>query len=363
MRRVKIYGAGSVGNHLAHAARCLGWRVVVCDTNEAALIRMRESIYPGRYGMWDAEIELHTHATVPSGDFDLVCIGTPPDTHVELSLAALKEDPSALFVEKPLCEPFLAPIAALHHAVTAAGIPCFVGYDHVVGKALQRVESLVSGGRIGSILTIDAEFREHWAGIFSAHPWLGGPSDTYLGFWRRGGGASGEHSHAANLWQHLSHVCGGGRVTEVQAMLRYEEEGGASYDSLCLMQLRTQNGLAGRVVQDVVSRPARKRAKLTGTEGTIEWVNGYKPGNDAVIVSRAGAEDEVELIPKTRPDDFIEELKHIDQELAKAESESPIRLERGLDTLLVLAAAHRAEQEQRRMHIDYSRNYGPGSLF
>ncbi len=30
----------------------------------------------------------------------------------------------------------------------------------------------------------------------AAHPWLAGPQDSYLGFWRRGGGASGEHSHA-----------------------------------------------------------------------------------------------------------------------------------------------------------------------
>ena len=74
----------------------------------------------------------------------------------------------------------------------------FIGYDHVVGKATQLVEQYIAEGAIGVPLTIDVEFREHWGGIFAAHPWLAGPSDSYLGFSQRGGGASGEHSHGIN---------------------------------------------------------------------------------------------------------------------------------------------------------------------
>lgn len=58
MSNVKIYGAGSIGNHLAHAARSLGWSVVVCDVNHEALDRMKSDIYPGRYGQWDSAIGL-----------------------------------------------------------------------------------------------------------------------------------------------------------------------------------------------------------------------------------------------------------------------------------------------------------------
>ena len=45
-------------------------------------------------------------------------------------------------------------------------------------------------------------------------PGLMGLADTYLGYWNRGGGACGEHSHAINLWQFFSHSLGCGRVTE-----------------------------------------------------------------------------------------------------------------------------------------------------
>ena len=103
----------------------------------------------------------------------------------------------------------------------------FVGYDHVVGAAAERFCALIDEGTTGNVQTLDVEFREHWGGIFAAHPWLGGPSDTYLGFWRRGGGAAGEHSHAFNLWQHFAHRLGQGRVSRVTANLDYVEENGA----------------------------------------------------------------------------------------------------------------------------------------
>ena len=46
---VKVYGAGSIGNHLAHASRSLNWNVDVVDIDEDALVRMKENIYPMRY--------------------------------------------------------------------------------------------------------------------------------------------------------------------------------------------------------------------------------------------------------------------------------------------------------------------------
>ena len=58
MARVKIVGAGSIGNHLSHACRQQGHDVTLCDRDPEALRRTREEIYPARYGSWDAEIRL-----------------------------------------------------------------------------------------------------------------------------------------------------------------------------------------------------------------------------------------------------------------------------------------------------------------
>ena len=151
------------------------------------------------------------------------------------------------------------------------GVRMFIGYDHVVGKATQLVEHYIAEGAIGAPLTIDVEFREHWVGIFAAHPWLAGPSDSYLGYPQRGG-ASGEHSHGINLWQHLCHVVGGGRVEEVDARLDFGKDGTSDFDSLCAMNLRSENGIVGRCVQDVVTRPHKKWASIQGEQGRIEVV-------------------------------------------------------------------------------------------
>ena len=43
---VLIFGAGSIGNHLANASRNLDWNVTIFDIDQKALKRTKEEIYP-----------------------------------------------------------------------------------------------------------------------------------------------------------------------------------------------------------------------------------------------------------------------------------------------------------------------------
>lgn len=362
MLRVKIFGAGSIGNHLAHASRQLGWDVTVCDVSNEALERMQNRIYPSRYGKWDPDIRLVLNRDAPRGEFDLIMIGTPPESHLPLARQALDEHPRAILIEKPLCTPSLDLAQTVYEAARQSRTAVYVGYDHVVGRAARAMAGYLRQQLLGDVRYVDVQFREHWEGILFAHPWLDGPADTYLGYWRRGGGASGEHSHAVNLWQHLAHVLAKGRVTQVDAQVTYETHDRGSYDTQCFLQLRTEGGLAGRVVQDVVTRPPVKRARVQGTEGCLELVLGFEPNCDALLLHRANGPAGVQKFPKTRPDDFLQELIHIHAHLERSCRESPISLERGLDTMLVVAAAHRAESEQRRMGISYQKGYTPDAV-
>lgn len=361
-RRVKVVGAGSIGNHLSNASRQLGWSVDLCDIDVAALERTRNEIYPGRYGSWDPEINLLSSENAGIEGYDYVMIGTPPPAHIPLASAALEGKPKAILVEKPICTPDLAGAQELVTEARSSGVALFAGYDHVVGKASQRASELLAERAVGEVLTLDVEFREHWGGILAAHPWLAGPQHSYLGFWKQGGGACGEHSHALNLWQHFAHCAGLGPVVEVQATLDYKNDGVTDYDQLCCMNLNTRSGVAGRVVQDVVTQPPRKWARIQGSNGFLEWHAGYKPGCDAVIMSRGGEDPDVELIEKTRPDDFIQELRHIDDAMRGDPAASPISIERGLDTMLAVAAAHMSAAERRTISIDYSAGYGISAL-
>jgi len=365
IKKVKIYGAGSIGNHLAQASIRMGWNVDICDIDEDALTRTKNDIYPSRYGSWNNDIGLYKFSEVPIGGYDLIVIGTPPDSHMELARSAVAEGAKMVLVEKPLCKPNLDGAQELLDEAKKAKCMVFIGYDHAISQSACYFSNLLKKEKIGVIQTIDVEFREHWGGIFAAHPWLNGPSDTYLGFWEKGGGACGEHSHAINLWQSFAHCSNLGRIIEVNANLQYVNDENVDYDSICLMQVKTESGLIGRIVQDVITKPTRKWARVQGISGYLEWDCGTKPGIDSVIYGANNKKTQFKEISKTRPDDFYEEMKHIshiynvDQ---YAYNHSPISLVRGLETILVIAAAHLSAQNKCPVSIDYNLGYSKRAL-
>ncbi len=361
--RVKILGAGSIGNHLAHGSRGQGWAVTICDIDPAALERTKTDIYPTRYGAWDETIRLAAPDAVAGETFDVVIVGTPPDVHMRIAMAELATNPPRVMViEKPLCTPALEDCRALAAKAAETGTVVLVGYNHCLTPNTVLAEGWLKDGAIGEVLTLDGMVREHWAGIFGAHPWLAGPQDTYLGFTRRGGGALCEHSHGVNIWQHFARVAGAGRVVRVSATLDMVAAGGAEYDRIAQVDMVTETGLVGRVVQDVITDPAIKRLRLQGTEGHIEWEVNAEPGADAAtLVTRTGGTRR-EVLKKTRPDDFRPEIAHVAAVLADPAAPSPISLTAGLETMLVLAAAIRSSAEGHAIAIDYAQGWRPEAL-
>ena len=128
------------------------------------------------------------------------------------------------------------------------------------------------------------------------------------------------------------------------------------------MTMRTEHGLVGRCVQDVVTDPARKWARIQGDRGHVEWHCGYEPGVDAVSGQVSTAETLNHRVRKTRPDDFIEELRHLAQALEIDPCASPISIRRGLETMLLIAAAHKSNELGRRVRIDYDKGFTAAAL-
>ena len=355
--RVKIVGAGSIGNHLAHGCRGQGWAVTMSDLDSAALERTRNEIYPSRYGAWDDAIRLARPDEIVDERFDLVVIGTPPDTHMKLALAELAgQPPRALLIEKPLGTPDLAGCDQLRDQARAAGTRVLVAYNHRLTQHTRIAAEWLTGHApgLGAVTTLRTLFREHWGGIFKAHPWLSGPADTYLGFTERGGGAIGEHSHGINIWQYFAELTGHGRITEVSAELDRVERNGAAYDRIAQLSVRTESGLLGTINQDVVTQPAQKWLRLEGEDGYLEWQVNVDAGHDLVRLVRHGQDVLEERVAKTRPDDFFGEIQHIGQLLADPALPSPLDLEAGMDTLRVIAAALESAAAGRRVRVDYA---------
>ncbi len=355
--KVKIVGAGSIGNHHAQASRARGWDVTVIDMDPKALERMKTDIYPKRYGAWDEAIKLFEAGKEPQGGYDVIYLGTPPHVRMKVAVDALKEDPKVLQMEKPAAPPTLEGLKEFvaelkKHPNTAV----IVGFNHIVAHNTATVHRLIKENQLGKLLSIEAGVRSHWENIFKAHPWLKGPQDTYLGYWKKGGGAGGEHSHALNLWQHFAHELGAGRVSEVQGMFDYITENGAEYDRQCLLNLKTENGLYGRVIQDVLTQPKKKWVELQFEKGSIEWWNDVTKTTDEVIVNVRGKDPQKVIIEKTRIEEFGKEAEHI-EDLVSGKikiSDSPIRFERGMETSIVLGAGHESHASGKTVRVDYS---------
>ena len=343
--KVKIIGAGSVGNHLAQASRRMGWNVAVVDSDPSALLRMKNDIYPKRYGAWDEKIELFLAGEEPKGGFDIIMIGTPPDSHISLARSVLKEKPRLILIEKPLATPNLKGVAEFLLELEAyPDTIVIVGYNHAVSESVDYVFRLLELTAVGQVETIDVEFREHWQGIFSAHPWLSGPKDSYLGFWERGGGAGGEHSHALHLWLLLAKRSGLGIPIKISVFMDMKNSGGTDYDSVAAFTFLTNKGKIGRVIQDVVTLPPRKWARIQGEKGFIEWICNGSPEGD-IVRTNVGApvgQSFEKIFSKKRPDDFYRELLHIEGLLKKfiRPEESPLSLASGISVMKILANAY-----------------------
>jgi predicted dehydrogenase len=334
---------------MSNAAVTLGWNVDLVDIDPLALERTKAEIYPSRYGQWDERIRLSLPETITadSSVYDLIIIGTPPESHLQLALDEIRKGAKRLLIEKPLTTPDMDLVSQFQSLVEETNCSVFVGYDHAVSDMSMALGKLENSS---SIISLDVDFREHWGGIFGAHPWLEGPHDSYLGFWKRGGGAGGEHSHALHLWQHLARSYGKGEVVEVFANASFSTAYGCDFDEFISISLVTDQGFFGRVVQDVVTKPVQKGGTITTRQDIYKFQFSYEGNNDKLVKydNVNGAVETFEF-RKSRSDDFITELRHIQE--TDFPLKSPIHLNTGLKTMSVIEAAYESARSGKIIRL------------
>ena len=341
---VKVVGAGSIGNHLAHACRQLDWNVTIVDVDSNALERAQTLIYPGRYGIWDSKISVAEASEVEGVHFDLVIVGTPPDTHLEVATAELRSaTPRVMLIEKPLSHPDRDIVAKFLHHVSKNKTRVLVGYNQRLKPNTQKFLEVASEERLGGLLSLSARMLESWDGILKAHSWLVSETDSYLAYTERGGGSLLEHSHALNLFLHFADQLGQGIAESVLAEIDWENHDFGRYDSNTLLRLRMSSGLEAIVQQDVRTWPADKSAEAIFENGRLKWTMG-EISDEVHLLEPSGELRSSWEFPKTRPDDFLPEIAHVGQLLTGEVEDSPISLEAGVDVMeVVLAALSSAE--------------------
>ena len=338
MPTAKVVGAGSIGNHLAHALRTLGADVTIVDTDPHALQRTKEVIYPERYGAFDDAITLAHPQEIGHERFDLCVIGTPPDTHLALATSELEHNHGAMLIEKPLAPRGMSDLERFAAFTDSSSTRVLVAYNQRLKHNTQEFVRLAQEETLGSLRSVSARMREDWTGILKAHPWLADATESYLGHMDRGGGALYEHSHATDFALFIASVLGHGRPEQVRAELDVVDHDTGRYDREAQLIIRTTTGLEVDVVQDLFTWPAEKSLTAQFTDGELRWE--MHGDHDLVRLSKRGEEDTLMTFPKTRPDDFLPEIAHVMELLGPSHDEvSPLDLAEALHTSLTLEAA------------------------
>ena len=148
-----------------------------------------------------------------------------------------------------------------------------------------------------------------------------------------------------------------GKIIEVSALMDIVDDGEVKYDRVAQLNVKTEDGLVSSILTDVITEPSVKTLRVQGDKGFVEWFVNYDKSNDAVIYGN-GEDKKEHLIPKTRPDDFKNEIDEIENVIKNGSVEkSPLAIERGLETMLVIAAANKSAKEGKVIKIDYSKGY------
>ena len=126
-----------------------------------------------------------------------------------------------------------------------------------------------------------------------------------------------------------------------------------NYDFSTTLNVKSEKGLTGSIIQDVVTFPSQKNLRIQGSEGFIEWYVNYDEKNDCVIFGKKGEKYKKKLIPKTRPDDFINEIEHLHQIIiGNFKDISPISFESGIDCMQVIQAAFESNKIGKKVNIN-----------
>ena len=306
-KKILIFGAGSIGNHMAYANLKLKNDVVVTDIDPKALERMKFQIFPKRYGKWNNKIKLVRYEEIFKKEiYDLIIIGTPPKTHLNILKKIVN---SSILYKKILIEkPLSSYPENLNQLKKINKNNIFIGYNHSVSKSFEYFIKLLTKKR-KNINNILINWKESFKGILGAHNWLKDEFDSYLGYSKNGGGAIQEHSHALHLAHVIEKELKINFIKKKYNKLFYKNNKNL-YDNFAQIFFISRK-ININLEIDLITYPPEKKIVAILDGGKISWIHNYDKGADAVIVENNFFNKKVILFKKNRSTEFESEIKHI----------------------------------------------------
>ena len=101
-------------------------------------------------------------------DVNAIYIATPPSSHATFAIMAMKAG-KPVYVEKPLAASY-EDCARVNRVSEQTHVPCFVAYYRRYLPYFQKVKSIISGGEIGDIVSVQIRFAVPPRDLDYAHP-------------------------------------------------------------------------------------------------------------------------------------------------------------------------------------------------
>jgi predicted dehydrogenase len=263
----------------------------------------------------------------------LVC--TPPHRHVEIAMQAV-ETGAHLFIEKPISNELGRPLDQLLNAADQSGKVVMAGYNLRFHPGLAKLQSLVSDGVAGKLITLSAEYGQYLP------TWRPG-ADYRQGYIARestGGGIILEESHEFDYVEWL-----GGEIQSVFTRAGTLSDLEIETEDTALAVLELGGGRLAEIHVDCVQRGYSRSCKYIGSEATILW--DYTKG---VTVTRDGREDEFFDIVPDPNDMYLSEITHF-VECVNGSARPPVDGRAARHTLEVVLAAKQSARERREISL------------
>lgn len=309
MKKILIFGAGSIGNHMSYACSKFGYSVYVTDKDPNALKRMKNKIFPKRYKKWKKNIKLvltKDLISLKEKKINLIIIGTPPKSHLNLYKFCKKNFKfDKLLIEKPL--------AVYNQNLNNIKFDYnknFCGYNHSISQSFSYLQKLIKNEIPSKINSIEIDWKEGWSGILNAHFWMQSEFDSYLGNLKDGGGALHEHSHGLHL---LTIILKDLNIDINKILFNkeiiFKKKRSTKYDCFGTFIASHKNTII-KYETDLLTYPSKKEIRINYKNKSIIWKCNFKKNIDSVeIIDKQNIH--LKLFKKTRSSEFENEIKYI----------------------------------------------------
>lgn len=337
-KKILIIGAGSIGNHMTNACLKIGYEVFITDKSDKALTFMKKNLFPKRYGYWDKkninQIYFNDLNNLRSLFFDLIIIGTPPNSHYKLAeLCEKKFKFSNMLIEKPICS-YKEDQAKFLKYYKKNKKRVFCGYNHSISPGIKKLVELSKKNK-NNLNFIEVKWKEGWSGILNAHYWLKDEFSSYLGDIKMGGGALQEHSHGLHLSIYLLKklISENYKITHFKSHFKNKKQ--KKYDFYNILNFESKKKKLALEI-DLLEPNSLKQITISFENMTLRWICNYEKNLDILRIYKNN-KSKTYNFKKTRESEFINEIKHISSIKNFNEyKKSPINIQMGVKTMDVI---------------------------